>query len=80
MAIEFTLQPPEVTKQLRKEFDRRKMNRLFVRWLYRRGVLDKYADVINLSRAAKVGFRMGSMSIRLSPYPEVEKIDFQIFV
>lgn len=53
MAITFTLQPPEVTKQLRKEFDRRKMNRLFVRWLYRRGLLDKYADVINLNRAAK---------------------------
>ncbi len=53
MAIIFTLQPPEVTKQLRKEFDRRKMNHLFVRWLYRRGLLDKYAHVINLNRAAK---------------------------
>ncbi len=53
MAIHFTLQPPEVTKALRKEFDRRRLNRLFVRWLYRRGMLDKYADKMNLNRAAK---------------------------
>ena len=53
MTIHFTLQPPEVTKQLRKQFDRRKLNQVFVRWLYRKGLLDKYADMINLDRAAK---------------------------
>ncbi len=53
MTVYFTLQPPEVTKKLRKEFDRRKLNRVFVRYLYRKGLLDKYAHVINLSRAEK---------------------------
>lgn len=53
MTVYFTLQPPEVTQKLRKEFDRRKLNRVFVRYLYRKGLLDKYAHVINLSRAEK---------------------------
>ncbi len=53
MTILFTLQPPEVTKKLRKQFDRLKLNHVFVRYLYRRGMLDKYAHVMNLKRAAK---------------------------
>ncbi len=52
MSVHFTLQPPEETKRLRKEFDRRHLNRVFVRWLYKRGLLDPYADVFNLERAA----------------------------
>ena len=39
MAITFTLQKPETTKMLRKEFDRRDMNHKFVKWLYRKGYL-----------------------------------------
>lgn len=53
MALKFTLQPPEVTKKLRKEFDRRDMNHKFVKWLYRKGFLDQYKDVINLERAKR---------------------------
>lgn len=53
MAIHFVLQPPFVTKALRKEFDRRNMNQKFVKWLYRKGYLDQYADVINLERAKR---------------------------
>lgn len=53
MAVQFTLQPPEVTKALRKEFEHRRMNQIFVRWLYKKGMLDKYADVINIAQAAR---------------------------
>ena len=53
MVVHFTLQPPEITKALRKEFTRKKLNQVFVRWLYRKGYLDKYADIFNLARAAK---------------------------
>ncbi len=53
MTLRFTLQPPSVTKALRKEFDRRNMNQKFVKWLWRKGYLDKYADVINLERAKR---------------------------
>ncbi len=53
MVVHFTLQPPEVTKALRKEFTRKKLNQVFVRWLYRKGYLDKYADIFNLTRASK---------------------------
>ncbi len=53
MALQFTLQPPEVTKALRKEFDRRNMNQKFVKWLYRKGYLEQYKDVINLERAKR---------------------------
>ena len=53
MVVHFTLQPPEVTKALRKEFTRKKLNQVFVRWLYRKGYLDKYADIFNLARASK---------------------------
>ncbi|MBR6730817.1 MAG: HNH endonuclease [Alphaproteobacteria bacterium] len=53
MALKFTLQPPSVTKALRKEFDRRDMNHKFVKWLYRKGFLDQYKDVISLERAKR---------------------------
>ncbi len=53
MSIQFTLQQPEKTKALRKEFQSRNMNQKFVKWLYRKGYLDKYADVINLERAKR---------------------------
>ncbi len=53
MSLKFTLQPPEVTKALRKEFDKRDMNHKFVKWLYRKGFLDQYKDVINLERAKR---------------------------
>ena len=52
MTIHFVLQPPEVTKALRKQFDKRKLNQVFVRWLFKQGLLNQYADVINLERAA----------------------------
>jgi hypothetical protein len=52
MTVHFTLQPPEVTKALRKQFTHRKLNQVFVRWLYKQGLLDQYADIINLDRAA----------------------------
>ena len=52
MTIHFVLQPPEVTKELRKQFDRRRLNQVFVRWLFKQGILNQYADVINLERAA----------------------------
>jgi len=52
MTVHFTLQPPEVTKALRKQFTHRKLNQVFVRWLYKQGLLDKYADIINLDRAS----------------------------
>lgn len=53
MTLHFTLQPPVVTKTLRKEFDRRKMNQKFIKWLYRKGFLTPYANVINLERARR---------------------------
>jgi len=52
MTIHFVLQPPEVTKALRKQFDKRKLNQVFVRWLFKQGILNQYADIINLERAA----------------------------
>ena len=52
MTIHFVLQPPEVTKALRKQFDRRKLNQVFVKWLFKQGILNQYADIINLERAA----------------------------
>lgn len=52
MTIHFVLQPPEVTKQLRKQFTHRKLNQVFVRRLYKQGLLEKYAHIINISRAA----------------------------
>ena len=51
MTLKFTLQPPSVTKALRKEFDRKNMNQKFVKWLYRKGYLDQYKDVINIERS-----------------------------
>ncbi|MBQ6855306.1 MAG: HNH endonuclease [Alphaproteobacteria bacterium] len=53
MAIKFTLQDPSVTKARRKEFDRRNMNQKFVKWLYRKGFLEPYADKINLERSKR---------------------------
>lgn len=53
MALQVTVQPPEVTKALRKDFDHRDLNHKFVKWLYRKGFLDKYADLINLERAKR---------------------------
>ncbi|MDR2901695.1 MAG: hypothetical protein LBU87_01110 [Lactobacillales bacterium] len=53
MTMHLTIQPPETTKKLRKEFASRDMNKKFVKWLWRKGCLDKYADVINLERARR---------------------------
>ncbi len=53
MTLHLIVQDPCVTKQLRKEFDQRRMNHKFVKWLYRKGMLDKYADKINLERARR---------------------------
>ena len=52
MTIHFVLQPPEFTKELRKQFVKRKLNQVFVRWLFKQGILNQYADIINLERAA----------------------------
>ncbi|MDD3669317.1 MAG: HNH endonuclease signature motif containing protein [Alphaproteobacteria bacterium] len=51
--VHFTLQDPERTRALRRDFDHRDMNRKFVKWLYRKGYLDKYKDVISLERARR---------------------------
>ncbi|MGN1063131.1 MAG: HNH endonuclease signature motif containing protein [Alphaproteobacteria bacterium] len=53
MTVSITVQPPEVTKALRKEFDRRKMNQKFVKWLYRKGYLTPFAQKISLERARR---------------------------
>ncbi|MBQ9089831.1 MAG: HNH endonuclease [Alphaproteobacteria bacterium] len=53
MGVRFTLQSPDVTKKMRKEFDRRNMNQKFVKWLYRKGFLDAYKDKINLERSKR---------------------------
>lgn len=53
MVIHFTLQNPETTQKLRKEFAHRNMNQKFVKWLYRKGFLDAYQDKINLERAKR---------------------------
>ncbi len=49
----FTLQDPERTRALRRDFDHRDLNHKFVKWLYRKGHLDKYKDVISLERARR---------------------------
>lgn len=53
MTLLFTVQPPEVTKKYRKEFDQKRMNHKFVKWLYRKGYLDKYTHKISLERARR---------------------------
>lgn len=53
MTVKFTLQPPEVTKRLRKEFDHKRLNKVFVLWLYRTGQLNPYSHEINLIRASR---------------------------
>lgn len=53
MPVKFTLQPKTYTKQMRKEFDHKRLNRVFVLWLYRSGQLDKYVREINLARASR---------------------------
>ncbi len=53
MGILFTLQSPETTKKLRKEFNHRNMNNKFVKWLYRKGYLEPYKDKINLGRSKR---------------------------
>lgn len=53
MAVIFTLQDPKITKALRKDFERRRLNNLYVMWLYRKGYLEKYAHLMNLERAKK---------------------------
>ena len=53
MGVRFILQSPDVTKKMRKEFDRRNMNQKFVKWLYRKGFLDAYKDKINLARSKR---------------------------
>lgn len=53
MTVHFTLQPPEVTKRLRKEFHHKRLNRVFVLWLYRTGRLNAYSHEIDLIRASR---------------------------
>lgn len=53
MQIKFTLQTPEETKRLRTEFDRRNMNKKFMKWLYRKKKLVPYADYISIERAKR---------------------------
>ena len=53
MTVKFTLQPPEVTKRLRKEFDHKRLHKVFVLWLYRTGRLNQYSHEIDLIRASR---------------------------
>ena len=53
MPVEFTLQPKTYTKEKRKEFDHKRLNRIFVLWLYRSGQLDPYVREINLARVSR---------------------------
>jgi len=53
MTVKFTLQPPEVTKRLRKEFDHKRLHKVFVLWLYRTGRLNPYSHEIDLIRASR---------------------------
>ena len=53
MTVKFTLQPPEVTKRLRKEFEHKRLNKVFVLWLYRTGQLNPYSHEIDLIRASR---------------------------
>ena len=53
MEIKFTLQTPEETKRLRTEFDHRRMNKKFMKWLYRKKKLIPYADHISMERAKR---------------------------
>jgi len=53
MPVIFTKQNREYTRQMRKEFDHKRLNRVFVLWLYRSGKLEPYAKQINLARAAR---------------------------
>lgn len=53
MDIRFTLQNPKITQKYRRQFDRHNVNRVFVKWLYRRGYLDKYAHIFNIKRAER---------------------------
>lgn len=53
MSIRFILQDPEITKKLRKEFSCKDMNHKFVKWLFRKGYLEIYQDIINLERAKR---------------------------
>ncbi len=51
--IHFVLQHPNTTKELRKEFKHRNMNHKFIKWLYRKGYLNEYSDIISLERAKR---------------------------
>ena len=53
MPVKFTLQSPEVTKALRKEFDHKRLNKVVMLWLYRTVRLNPYVYDINLIRASK---------------------------
>ena len=53
MTVKFTLQPPEVTKAMRKEFDHKRLNKVFVLWLYRSGRLNPYSHDIDLICASR---------------------------
>ena len=53
MPVIFTKQNKEYTRLMRKEFDHKRLNRVFVLWLYRSGKLEPYAKQINLARAAR---------------------------
>lgn len=53
MTLHLTVQPPEITRYYRRDFEKRDLNHKFVKWLYRKGLLDRYADIINLERAKR---------------------------
>jgi len=53
MSVLFTKMPKEYTREKRKEFDHKRLNRVFVLWLYRSGKLNPYVKEMNLARAAR---------------------------
>lgn len=53
MPVLFKKMPKEYTRAKRKEFDHKRLNRVFVLWLYRTGKLDCYVKEMNLARAAR---------------------------
>lgn len=53
MPVQFTLQSPAHVKEMRKEFDHKKMNQKYVKWLYRKGYLEPFKHQISLERARR---------------------------
>ncbi len=53
MSVIFTKKNKEYTHEMRKQFDHKRLNRVFILWLYRSGKLDAYVKEMNLARAAR---------------------------